>query len=305
MKIGILGAGAVGAYLVLGLSEKFGDDLRVIASGERAERLKTDGLEINGKRYELNVQTPKEASGLDVLFVCLKYNALRAALGDIRDVVGKDTLVVSLMNGVDSEEIIGEAIGEEHIVYSLIKISSTRNGNDIRFPLPKGKTGIYLGMPGKKAAEEKNVMKIARIFDDTPIIVHLSDDILRDIWDKFGLNISRNLPQAILDVGAGAYDDSEHVDNLKKKLRQEVVTVAQAKGIGISEAMMPGYYTPAQRYSTLQDLDAKRETEIEMFSGALIRIGKELGIPCPYNEVVYDLIKALEEKNRGKFDYEL
>lgn len=57
------------------------------------------------------------------------------------------------------------------------------------------------------------------------------------------------------------------------------------------------------RYSTLQDLDAGRHTEIEMFSGALIRMGRELGIPTPYNEFAYHMIKALEEKNDGRFDY--
>ena len=61
---------------------------------------------------------------------------------------------------------------------------------------------------------------------------------------------------------------------------------------------------PSARYSTLQDLDAGRHTEIDMFSGALIRMGKELGIPTPYNEYTYHIIKALEEKNDGKFDYQ-
>ena len=61
---------------------------------------------------------------------------------------------------------------------------------------------------------------------------------------------------------------------------------------------------PTARYSTLQDLDAERHTEIDMFSGALIRMGKELGIPTPYNEYTYHMIKALEEKNDGLFDYD-
>ena len=60
---------------------------------------------------------------------------------------------------------------------------------------------------------------------------------------------------------------------------------------------------PSARYSTLQDLDAGRHTEIDMFSGTLIRMGKELGIPTPYNEFAYHMIKALEEKNDGRFDY--
>ena len=303
MKIGILGAGAVGSYLILGLSEKYGEDLYVLASGKRADRLKKSGLIINDKEYRLNVKSPEEVQGLDVLFVCLKYTALRSALEDIKQAVGEKTIVVSLMNGIDSEEIIGEAIGMEKMVYSLIKISSVRNGASVDFSLPKAHTGIYLGMPGKKAKEDEKVMRVAHLFDDTPVVLHLSDQILHDMWDKFGLNICRNLPQAILNVGAGAYDDSSYVDDIEKKLRHEVVMVAKAKGIELSEEFMPGYFVPSQRYSTLQDLDAGRETEIEMFSGTLIRTGRELGIACPYNEIVYDLIKALEERNAGKFDY--
>lgn len=61
---------------------------------------------------------------------------------------------------------------------------------------------------------------------------------------------------------------------------------------------------PSARYSTLQDLDAKRHTEIDMFSGALMRMGKELGIPTPYNEYTYHMIKALAEKNDGLLDYQ-
>ena len=90
-------------------------------------------------------------------------------------------------------------------------------------------------------------------------------------------------------------------------LRRELEAVAAAKGIDISKAYASsghGSAVPASaRYSTLQDIDAGRHTEIDMFSGALIRMGKELGIPVPYNEYTYHIIKALEEKNDGKFDY--
>ena len=81
---------------------------------------------------------------------------------------------------------------------------------------------------------------------------------------------------------------------------------AAAKGIEFSriESSAKGSpVMPSARYSTLQDLDAKRHTEIDMFSGALMRMGKELGIPTPYNEYTYHMIKALEEKNDGLFDY--
>ena len=90
-------------------------------------------------------------------------------------------------------------------------------------------------------------------------------------------------------------------------LRRELEAIASAKGIDISKAAASSGHgsavPPSARYSTLQDLDAGRHTEIDMFSGALMRMGQELGIPTPYNEYTYHMIKALEEKNDGKFDY--
>ena len=108
----------------------------------------------------------------------------------------------------------------------------------------------------------------------------------------------------MVNCGYGAYTESKNVAALSSRLRDEVVAVAKAKGIDISDdnnsAGKNSAISPKARFSTLQDLDAKRHTEIDMFSGTLVRMGKELGIPTPYNEFTYFMIKALEEKNDGK-----
>jgi hypothetical protein len=94
---------------------------------------------------------------------------------------------------------------------------------------------------------------------------------------------------------------------ISEGLRKELEAVALAKGIDISivegSSGRGSAVLPTARYSTLQDIDAKRHTEIDMFSGALMRMGKELGIPTPYNEYTYHMIKAIEEKNDGRFNY--
>lgn len=113
---------------------------------------------------------------------------------------------------------------------------------------------------------------------------------------KFGLNVSRNLPQAILGVGIGVYDDSIYADAIMRRMRHEVVLVANAKGIPLTDEFKAAKWLPSQRYSTLQDLDAHRHTEIDMFSGALIRIGKEVGVECPYNEMTYNLSKHWKKR---------
>ena len=93
----------------------------------------------------------------------------------------------------------------------------------------------------------------------------------------------------------------------REALRRELEAIAAAKGIDLSKAAAGSTHgstvPPTARYSTLQDLDAGRHTEIDMFSGALMRMGRKLGIPTPYNEYTYHMIKALEEKNDGLFDY--
>ena len=86
-SVAVLGAGAVGSYVIWGLSEKKDISLSVIAKGERAERLKSEGCLINGKTYHPAVLTPEEAKGVDLLVVSLKYGALAGALDDIREAV--------------------------------------------------------------------------------------------------------------------------------------------------------------------------------------------------------------------------
>lgn len=127
------------------------------------------------------------------------------------------------------------------------------------------------------------------------------------MWCKFRLNVCNNLPQAILGAGIGCYRDSEHMEAIRSGLRRELEAIAAAKGIDMTKVdESTAHGSPAAalaRFSTLQDLDAKRHTEIDMFAGALMRMGRELGIATPYTDYTYHMIKALEEKNDGLFDY--
>ena len=148
---------------------------------------------------------------------------------------------------------------------------------------------------------------IEELFENAGMRYRITEDIEAEIWSKFRLNVSNNLPQAVLGAGVGCYQDSVHMRAISAGLRRELEAVAEAKGIDLSKADISSNrgsaVPPTARYSTLQDLDAGRHTEIDMFSGALMRMGKELDIPTPYNEYTYHMIKALEEKNDGKFDY--
>ncbi len=300
-KVAMIGAGAIGSYFVEGLSEKLGENFWVVAEGERKTRLSERGIVINGKKVCLNVRTAEESFGADLLIVAVKYGALQESLTLIEKIVDKHTIVMSPLNGIDSESIIGTKIGTNHMVYSFMKIAAQRVGNEITYN-PDVTAGIFFGE--KDGSRSERILAIQALLEGTKVHYHICDHIEQDIWFKFALNISTNLPQAIINCGYGAYTDSAHLAYISNRLRDEVVQVAAMKGIDISdENSSTGKNSdilPDSRFSTLQDLDAKRETEIEMFSGALIRMGKELGVETPFNEFAYHAIKCLEEKNCGK-----
>ena len=304
-SVAVLGAGAVGSYVIWGLSEKKDIRLGVIASGERAKRLKNKGCKINDTIYHPEVWTPEEAHGVDFLIVSLKYGALPGALDNITAVTGENTVIMSLMNGVDSEEIIAEKVGAEHLLHAVIKVASHKENDGYVFN-PEATLGIIFGEVSAPYDSER-VQAVLDLFSGTGLHYRATDCILEEIWSKFRLNVCNNLPQAILGAGVGCYRDSVHMKAISDGLRAELMAIAEAKGIDISKADVSSgrgsAVPPTARYSTLQDLDAGRHTEIDMFSGALIRMGKELGIPTPYNEFTYHMIKALEEKNDGRFDY--
>lgn len=304
-SVAVLGAGAVGSYVIWGLSEKKDIRLGVIASGERAKRLKNKGCKINDTVYHPEVWTPEEAHGVDFLIVSLKYGALPGALDNITAVTGENTVIMSLMNGVDSEEIIAEKVGAEHLLHAVIKVASHKENDGYVFN-PEATLGIIFGEVSAPYDSER-VQAVLDLFSGTGLHYRATDCILEELWSKFRLNVCNNLPQAILGAGVGCYRDSVHMKAISDGLRAELMAIAEAKGINISKADVSSgrgsAVPPTARYSTLQDLDVGRHTEIDMFSGALIRMGKELGIPTPYNEFTYHMIKALEEKNDGRFDY--
>ena len=303
-SVAVLGAGAVGSYVIWGLSERKDIKLGVIAEGERAGRLKK-GCRINDVTYHPDVWTPQEAHGIDLLIVCLKYGALPGALESIRAIVGENTIVMSLMNGVDSEDIIAEAVGASHMIYSVIKVASHKEDDGYYF-VPETTIGIIFGEL-QAPYDSERVQAIEALLADTGIHYRSTEFAQEEMWSKFRLNVCNNLPQAILGAGVGCYTDSEHMKAISDGLRRELEAVAAAKGIDMSKIEASSKHgSPVRasaKFSTLQDIEAGRHTEIDMFSGALMRMGKELGIPTPYNEYTYHMIKALEEKNDGRFDY--
>lgn len=309
-SVALIGAGAVGSFIAYALAGKDGVDFCVVADGARKERLEREGIAVNNKKEIVTLRprvcTPEEAKGADLLLVAVKYTALDSVLEDIRTICSPDTVVLSLLNGIDSEEKIAEVIDPAQIVYSLMRVSSERRkneeGRDVVTFDPAIKWGIYLGEKGSQVKSER-IKAIEELFAGTTCSVYFMENILQDQWAKYASNICYNLPQAVLGVPFKAYFDSAHVQFLRDRLLKEVTRVGAAMGIEVpGPSLSWDSCLPTACFSTLQDLDAGRHTEIEMFAGVLMRKAAEVGVEVPYATFAYHAIKALEEKNDGKFD---
>lgn len=303
--VALIGAGAIGCYFIWGMADVLGDRFCVVAEGDRAERLRRNGVVINGSRFDLNVKSPDEARGADLLLIATKYDGLENAIPAVRTITeGADTIVLSLLNGIDSEEILAEAIGEEKILNSYMVIASHRKGNSVNFD-PEVTKGMVFG---EKNTPEKTsrCAAVEQLFAQCRSRAAWVPNIVQMQWAKYARNISYNIPQAILSVGIGAFRDSEHVWFIARQLEKEVDAVGKAYGVDVPsiDRHFNDRYDPRSRYSTLQDLDAGRHTEIEMFCGVLMKKAAAKNIPVPTAELCYHLVRALEEKNDGLFDYQ-
>lgn len=307
-SVSLLGAGAIGGYIADKLTGREDVDFCILAEGSRAQQLKKEGLTVNGRHLLPAVRTPAEAYGTDFIIVARKYYSLRNALPMIASAADEHTQVMSLLNGVDSEEIIGEVLPMRQVMHAVIRITAQRAADgSLTYDEPARGMGIFFGEPDGNNDTER-VHAVRELFSRTGILCRVSGNIMQDIWRKYALNVCMNIPQAILGVGVGAYADSEHVAALRDALRGEIVSIAAAQGIDIA-ARDPAIYIKGtgipyhSRYSTLQDLDAGRPTEIDMLCGTAVRLGEKYDVPTPYNRMAYHCIRALEEKNAGKFSY--
>ena len=300
-KISLIGLGAMGSFFAPRLEKAYGEGFRIIADGERKKRLETEGVTINGVNYRFPVITPQtEGDKADLILIGVKGYALEQAIQDIRNQVGEHTLILSLLNGVDSEEKLEAVYGEEHVLYAFMRMSIVMKDGKADFDPYWGK--IHFGEKINQEYSER-VLRVKEVFDCADIPYVIEEDMRKGIWFKYMCNIGENLTCALLGIPFGVYRNNEDANWLRRNAMREVAAIAQRKGIDIGEKEIALQEETVKtipyenKLSTLQDLEAGKRTEIEMFAGTVIRMGRELGVPTPINEVLYHGIRVLEEKN--------
>lgn len=302
-KVSLIGLGAMGVFFAPALYKALGDNFRVIADGDRKEWLETKGVTVNGVNYKFPIITPDmQGDPADLIIIAVKGYSLEQSIEDIRNQVGKDTLILCVLNGVDSEEKVIKAYGKEHVLYSFMRISIVMKDGVADFDPQKGQ--VHFGEKTNEVYSER-VLAVQELLEHCNIRYIIEPDMLYGIWNKFMCNVGENMTCALLGVPFGAFRDSEHANAIRKGAMREVIKIANAAGISLGEKDIEKQETTIQvlpyanKPSTLQDLEIGRRTEIDMFAGTVVRLGKEYGIDTPICEMFLHGIHVLEEKNEG------
>ncbi|MCQ2744088.1 MAG: ketopantoate reductase family protein [bacterium] len=293
-KVLLCGLGAVG----LTYANKFKNvcDLKILADSQRIAKYKSTPPILNDKIVSLNYITPNETWNPDLIIISTKASGLDSAIDYIKNYVNDETIIISLLNGITSENKIAEKYGWDKVIHSyFIGHSAVRYENKVT---QDGVGKIVFGSPYKE--NQNKIQKLKDFFDDKNINYEASDDIIYSLWLKFTLNIFANQASAIMGLNFGEMKN-EKFKTFAKKIIKEVSAIAEKEGISgydkLEKDSMRALMSMVDdgKTSMYQDILAKRKTEADIFSGEIIRLGEKHNIQTPYNQVMYDMLSVLEE----------
>jgi len=299
-RIFIIGAGAMGAAYASMFYDMDPACVSLIAKGRRAERLKEKGLVINGRTYAFEVVAPEEnIPPPDLIMVAVKNHHLSQAIEDMRPLVGDRTALLSVMNGIESEEQLGALFGMDKVLYAIaVGIDAMREGDGVTYS-KKGK--LYFGEARNSELTER-VKALQALFIRAGILCEIPEDMIRTLWWKFMINVGINQTSAVLRAPYGVFHSFPEAMELMESAMQEVITLARAVNINLSEKDVKEWHTflsslpPTGKTSMLQDVEAGRKTEVEIFAGKVVSLGKACGVPTPVNETLHRILKIMEQR---------
>lgn len=321
-----IGAGALGLLFADQMRRNMpeGGKIEFVMDADRLERHRKDIYTINGEEVHFDMLTPgqaQEEGPADLILVGVKYPQLASAMETMASSVGEETILLSMMNGVDSEELLGKKFGREKVLFTVSQgMDAQRYGTSLTYTQHGY---LYIGVPSgeqlaaldaqnpltQEQAEELQQTLLAkldavcRFFDKSGVSYVREEDILHRIWSKFMLNVGCNQVCMVADKGYGPCLEPGSLEfALMTGAMREVCVLAQAKGISVGEKELAEYIAlektldPNAVPSMGQDRRQKRPSEVEMFAGTVIRQGRELGLEMPVNEYLLRRVREIEER---------
>ncbi|MDP6344081.1 MAG: 2-dehydropantoate 2-reductase [Alphaproteobacteria bacterium] len=298
LKIAVMGAGGIGGYFG-GRLAAAGEDVQFIARGAHLRAMLEQGLDIISPLGDAHVDgiratdDPAAIGPVDVVLFCVKLYDVEAAAELCRPLIGPDTVVISLLNGIDSEDRLAAILGAEHVAGGIAYIPS-----NIREPgVIEHKAQLALLQFGEldgRASPRLEAFQAA--CERSGVQAQVVDDIEAAIWMKFAGLAPMAVVCCLTRLGSSLAGAHREVTALFRAAVEEVVAVARAKGVALPDdvvesrmAFISGF--GAGKPSMLVDLEQGKRIEIEGLPGAVLLLGAELGVPTPVHQVAYAALK--------------
>lgn len=283
----LIGLGAIGILYAARISARDPACLRIIADSARIARYKTAPPSFNGTRLDLNYVVPENPGPpADLVLVAVKSTALASALPSIAPFLSDTTQILPLLNGITAQDILADAFGWPHVLHGFVYCdSSMRTGSAV---VQNGVAKIVFG-EATNAPPSPRVRAVAHFFEQVGVEYKVPEDMRVAQWRKYILNIGINQAQALLRAPCRELQQNPEAMHLARNLMDEAAAVATAMGIS-GAAEIPAWAesviraaAPENKTSMLQDVEAGRVPEVDLFADTICRLGREHGIPTPAN----------------------
>ena len=305
-NVAIVGFGSRGAMYAACFGAAMGPErVFVVADAARTERYRAEAATFNGEPIRVTYLTYEEAAEraavqpFDVVLYAVKYGALPEAIEQSSPLVSLDTAVISVLNGITSEEVLAERFGWDRV---LLCIAQQMDSRKVGAVVTAGCVGVMaLGVRDPEdAAQRANLARVTEWLAavEQPFIVPA--DIQHQLWGKLICNVGVNQACAVYDCCFNGIHVPGEAREAMIAAMGEVAAVGRACGIALTDDDVAywldiiDHLNPAGMPSLRQDVLARRPTEVELFSGTINRLGAAHGIPTPQNERFYAAIKELE-----------
>ena len=309
MRIAIFGAGGIGGYLGGRLSQA-GEEVVLIARGEHLQAIKEHGLRVDSIKGDfvatpaLATDNPTEAGPVDAVILGVKAWQVLDAAKAMRPMIGPETVVVPMQNGVEATAQLASVLGEKSVVVGL--------GGLVSYIVGPGHILHAGGEPYVSFGESDNstserTQNLLEAFKNAGVTANIPANIQAALWAKLALMAVNSGIGAITRVPTGQWRSVAGSWKMAQQVAQEVLAVAAGKGIVMPSDSLASTVArleasaPNSTSSMQRDLMEGRFSELEVQTGAVVRLGLEAGVPTPVNTFIYNSLLPQEMNARGEF----
>jgi 2-dehydropantoate 2-reductase len=307
MRIAVIGAGGVGGGFGVALA-KAGADVTFLARGAHLAAMKRTGLKVGGGRGDTHLvptqatDNPAEIGKVDIVLFCVKLWDVDSAGAHIKPLIGANTAVIPLQNGIDAPERLVAILGPDAVMGGVAQISASITEPGVVHQVGTFMRMIFGELNGKRSRRGEDFLALCLKagFEAT-----LSEQILTDLWMKFILLASNAGMTALSRQPIGKLRDDPDMDPIFRAAYREVIDVGRARGIALpADALqrvleLTKTFPAAMKASMALDLDRGNRLEVPWLSGKVAELGRQLGVPTPTHGMMYAMLKPYAMGAKG------